>query len=120
MNYIRELRNQPDYDINTRHCLCGEDADLVILGLCLHEPHIMLLREGVRLSISYTLLKIRFNLHYIAQNSFRSGDQGNKMFELLHFSRLRSKIDGSFSAIKAKLTNFAYDLECIINDWVCS
>ena len=47
MEHLRWARLAKAYPPNTRHCMYGLDADLVMLSLVTHEPHFCLMREIV-------------------------------------------------------------------------
>ncbi|XP_057669654.1 5'-3' exoribonuclease 1 [Diorhabda carinulata] len=103
MDYIRYMRAQPGYNPNTRHCLYGLDADLIMLGLCTHEPHFSLLREEVKFGKKSTKhIKVPEEI----------------TFFLLHLSLLREYLELEFAPIRYNLRGFDYDLEKIIDDWV--
>lgn len=113
MDFIRYEKSQPGYDPNTRHCLYGLDADLIVLGLCSHEPHFSLLREEVK----FLKTKKEQGKQVTPQKLSRSVNPDVITFHLLHLSLLRNYLDHEFSPMKKRLP-FPYDIEKIIDDWI--
>ncbi|KAI7872693.1 XRN 5'-3' exonuclease N-terminus-domain-containing protein [Spinellus fusiger] len=102
MDYIRLSKAQTHYNPNTRHCLYGLDADLIMLGLVSHDPHFALLREEVVFG---------------KQNRKKKASLDSTNFYLMHHSLIREYLDLEFSSLKT-LLSFEYDLERIIDDFV--
>ncbi|KFO21863.1 5'-3' exoribonuclease 1 [Fukomys damarensis] len=102
MEFIRSEKAKPDHNPNTRHCLYGLDADLIMLGLTSHEAHFSLLREEVRFG---------------GKKTQRVCAPEETTFHLLHLSLMREYIDYEFSVLKENIT-FKYDIERIIDDWI--
>ncbi|XP_053186193.1 5'-3' exoribonuclease 1 isoform X1 [Scomber japonicus] len=103
MEFIRSENGKPGHNPNTRHCLYGLDADLIMLGLTSHEPNFSLLREEVRFGGK--------------KNQKRITAPEETTFHLLHLSLMREYIDYEFSDIRKHIGS-DYDLERIIDDWV--
>ncbi|XP_051556406.1 5'-3' exoribonuclease 1-like isoform X2 [Myxocyprinus asiaticus] len=103
MEFIRSESAKPGHNPNTRHCLYGLDADLIMLGLTSHEPNFSLLREEVRFGGK--------------KSQKRISAPEETTFHLLHLSLMREYIDYEFSELRKKIS-FEYDLERIIDDWV--
>ncbi|KAF9113781.1 5'-3' exoribonuclease 1 [Mortierella sp. AM989] len=101
MEYIRLSKAQEEYNPNTRHCLYGLDADLIMLGLLSHEPHFALLREEVT----------------FGKSNKKKGSIDTQNFFLMHLSLLREYLDLEFNSLQ-ELLPFPYDLERIIDDFV--
>ncbi|XP_075935977.1 5'-3' exoribonuclease 1 isoform X1 [Anarhichas minor] len=103
MEFIRSENKEPGHDPNTRHCLYGLDADLIMLGLTSHEPNFSLLREEVRFGGK--------------KNQKRITAPEETTFHLLHLSLMREYIDYEFSELRNQIGS-DYDLERIIDDWI--
>jgi len=107
MQHIRDMRNEPGYQPNTRHCMYGQDADLIMLGLVSHEPHFTLLREIVDFSGGFDR---NANALKTVKRFTKQSD-----FQLLHLSVLREYLQIEFAY---GLDPKSYDLEAIIDDFV--
>uniref|UniRef100_A0A665V7J0 5'-3' exoribonuclease 1 n=1 Tax=Echeneis naucrates TaxID=173247 RepID=A0A665V7J0_ECHNA len=103
MEFIRSENAKPGHNPNTRHCLYGLDADLIMLGLTSHEPNFSLLREEVRFGGKKSQKRITA--------------PEETTFHLLHLSLMREYIDYEFSDLKNHIGS-DYDLERIIDDWI--
>ncbi|KAF5348519.1 hypothetical protein D9756_009689 [Leucocoprinus leucothites] len=102
MEHIRASRTQQGYNHNTRHCIYGTDADLIMLGLSTHEPHFCVLREKSR-------------VNFLRQNGARSFD--SMRFSILHLSLMREYLDLEFRNL-APVLSFEYSLENVIDDFI--
>ena len=47
ISFIRDLRASDRYVPNTRHCVVGADADMIVLALATHEPYFIVLRDDI-------------------------------------------------------------------------
>mmetsp|Transcript_47760 Transcript_47760/g.103964 ORF Transcript_47760/g.103964 Transcript_47760/m.103964 type:complete len:1448 (+) Transcript_47760:48-4391(+) len=106
MDYIRRAKMQDGYDPNTRHCLYGLDADLIMLSLASHEPHFALLREEVVFGRQQTST--------VEQRMIMRPER----FQLLHISLLREYLDLEFAPTADQRIPFLYSMERVIDDFI--
>ena len=103
LDFIRSEKHRDGYDPNTRHCMYGLDADLMMLGLLSHEPHFCLLREEVKFG---------------GQSSKVESSAEEKTWHLLSLKLFREYLDFEFGPTLRKTLKFDYDLERLIDDWI--
>ncbi|KAG9155269.1 hypothetical protein Leryth_024622 [Lithospermum erythrorhizon] len=127
MSFIRAQRGSPGYDPNTRHCLYGLDADLIMLALTTHEIHFSILREKVILDEIYQNTPARKMIVQKPGNHNQIGTQDSpitckkvmekKPYEFLHIWILREYLE-----LDLKITDppkdFHEDLERLIDDFI--
>ncbi|KAK7263446.1 hypothetical protein RJT34_31036 [Clitoria ternatea] len=101
ISYLRKQRCLDEYDPNTRHCLYGSDADLIMLAMATHEPHFSILREDVPLQQQPKIVVESFNLK----------------LKYLHIWLLREYLELDMK-IEDPPKNFSIEFERIVDDFV--
>lgn len=144
MDFIRRQKTREDYNPNTRHCMFGQDGDLIMLGLATHEPHFALLREEVvfdqsrkREQQKLAELKAKSQKEKMEKLKSKMGEESaleiegasdkvsasidsyihNSNFELLHMPILRDYLAYEFET-REVLPNSPFELEKTIDDFV--
>ncbi|XP_031109210.1 5'-3' exoribonuclease 3-like isoform X1 [Ipomoea triloba] len=116
ISYIRLQRNLHGFDPNTRHCLYGLDADLIMLALATHEVHFTVLREDVRKAHS----KDRGPKLVKHVRVAKCGKELEKFISQQKFQLLRIWVLRDYLAYDLQIPDSAVkiDLERLIDDFV--
>eukprot|EP00633_Aureoumbra_lagunensis_P007238 CAMPEP_0197315814 /NCGR_PEP_ID=MMETSP0891-20130614/39599_1 /TAXON_ID=44058 ORGANISM="Aureoumbra lagunensis, Strain CCMP1510" /NCGR_SAMPLE_ID=MMETSP0891 /ASSEMBLY_ACC=CAM_ASM_000534 /LENGTH=1690 /DNA_ID=CAMNT_0042804961 /DNA_START=66 /DNA_END=5141 /DNA_ORIENTATION=+ len=117
IQFIRERR--PTFQTCERHCMYGQDADLIMLALCTHEPHFCLLREVIDFGANARNRDTATNARSAIFRQAQTAD-----FQLLHLSILREYLQLEMCVSNnndddtEQLQIEPWDLECLIDDFV--
>ncbi|GIY73128.1 5'-3' exoribonuclease 2 [Caerostris darwini] len=127
MDFIRRQRSNPEHDANTRHCLCGADADLIMLGLATHEPNFTIIREEFKPNQPRPCELCGQIGHEMKECTGAAKEKQGEFDELtkpieidVEFIFIRLNVLREYLAKELVMENlpFEFDLERVIDDWV--
>lgn len=127
MDFIRRQRSNPDHDANTRHCLCGADADLIMLGLATHEPNFTIIREEFKPNQPKPCELCGQYGHEMKECTGAPKEKQGEFDELekpietdVEFIFIRLNVLREYLAKELTMDNlpFEFDFERVIDDWV--
>jgi 5'-3' exonuclease len=105
LDWIRGWKQSSDFDINESHCIYSNDADLIFLGLSLHIPKVVILREENPSGNQNTM------------NSATNREPKEVQYELLFINLIREYMSLEFRRDMSKY-NHNFDIERIIDDFI--
>ncbi|OMO89064.1 putative 5-3 exonuclease protein [Corchorus capsularis] len=129
VSFIRHQRSLPGYQVDTRHCIYGLDADLIMLALATHEVHFSILREDVLMqeqqpafqySAPNTSNQVAEPLYSVKSRGWFKDvkTEGWALNEDANaVNRYAPKAKTPYEVAKAP-ENFQFDLERIIDDFI--
>ena len=122
MDYIRRQRGQPDHDPNTHHCLCGADADLIMLGLATHEPHFTIIREEFKMNKPRPCELCGQVGHEVKECEGAPPDPDAETVEMSEVNFIFVRLNVLRECLEREMKDnnlpFPWDLERAIDDWV--
>ncbi len=126
LEFIRSQRAQTGYDANTRHCMYGMDADLIMLGLATHEPHFYIIRETIMAPQDKKCTICKESGHFFTECTFslnigtgkkEANFGGPQTYLIVNFQYIKLFLVREFLELEfADIKNF--ELERVVDDFV--